>query len=300
MKFGHATQEEINELDLSLPPDHKMNKELLDGTNHKPSFFVGCGKWGISEWVGPLYPKGTKQKDFLSAYLTKFNSIELNGTFYRLSRSSIESWAEKARHTDFLYCPKWSQRISHFKRLSDVEENTNYFIESVALLGKNLGASFLTLPPNFGPKHIERVFDFIKLIPKDYPAQLEFRHKDWFVEPIFSDLMSALKDRGLGAVITDVALRRDVLHMCITCPTLFIRFNGYGLHPSDFSRLDSWIERLVGWSNEGLQKVFFFMHQENEAHTIVLCDYFIRKLNKRMDTNLMPLDLPEDYYQNQQ
>ncbi|NND34763.1 MAG: DUF72 domain-containing protein [Saprospiraceae bacterium] len=296
MKFGHVNQEEIDTLTFTLPEDHKISREILNGIDYKPSFFVGCGKWGIPEWVGPLYPEGTRQKDFLSAYLTKFNSIELNGTFYRLSRSSIESWAEQAGASDFLYCPKWSQRISHFKRLSDVEENTNYFMESVALLGKNLGATFLTLPPNFGPKYIDRVFEFIRLLPKNYPALLEFRHQDWFIEPVFSEVMSALKERGIGAVITDVALRRDALHMCLTSPTLFVRFNGYGLHPSDFKRLDDWIDRLVTWSDKGLKKVFFFMHQENEAHTIALCDYFIKNINKKLSTNLLPLDLPSDYY----
>jgi uncharacterized protein YecE (DUF72 family) len=297
MNYGHVSQDEIDQITFDLPHEHALTDSTLNNQLATTKFYVGCGKWGIPAWVGPLYPEGTKEKDFLNFYLQKFNSIELNGTFYRLSRTSIESWATQAKGSEFLYCPKWSQRISHFKRLSDVEENTTYFIDSVALLGQNLGSTFLTLPPNFGPKNIDRVYEFLQLLPQNYPFHLELRHKDWFEEPIFSEVMQALKEKGLGAVITDVALRRDALHMCVTCPTLLVRFNGYGLHPTDFQRLDQWVDQLMSWSARGLEKVFFFMHQENEAHTIVLCDYFIKQLNARMETNLTPLNLPADYYQ---
>ena len=291
MNFGHVSQEEIGSLDFTLPKDHSESYLRTASKVSDPQIFVGCGKWGIPEWVGPLYPEGTKEKDYLNHYVKKFNSIELNGTFYRLSRSSLESWAAAAEGQDFLYCPKWSQRISHFKRLEDVEENTQYFMDSAALLGPHLGCSFLTLPPNFGPKHMERVKNFINLLPRDYPAQIEFRHKDWFEEPVFSEIMKDLRARGLGAVITDVALRRDALHMCLTCPTAFIRFNGYALHSTDFERLDAWILRLADWFEHGLQRVYFFMHQENEAHTIVLCDYFIKNVNSRLGFNLQALNL---------
>jgi len=290
VKFGHASVEEIGTLSFELPSDHPSSV-ILTRNNGDFQVFVGCGKWGIPEWVGPLYPEGTKSKDYLDSYIRHFNSIELNGTFYRLSRSSIEKWAESARGTDFQYCPKWSQRISHFKRLNDVEENVQYFIDSMSMLGENLGSTFLTLPPNFGPKHEERVHSFIDLLPDQYPMHVEFRHKDWFEEPVFTNTMKKLQSKGLGAVITDVALRRDVLHMCLNSSNVFIRFNGYGLHASDYSRLDSWISKLREWRNLGIEKVFFFMHQANEAHTIVLCDYFIKALNKSLDMDLKPLNL---------
>ncbi|NND09085.1 MAG: DUF72 domain-containing protein [Saprospiraceae bacterium] len=290
MKFGHATAEEIGDVSFSLPQEHPLS------ISHKPnpdkfSIRVGCGKWGIPTWIGTLYPEGTKQKNFLEAYIAHFNSIELNGTFYRLSRTSIDKWASAAEGADFLFCPKWSQRISHFKRLNEVEENVQYFMDSMALLGENLGATFLTLPPNFGPKHEERVNSFLDLIPDGYPFQIEFRHKDWFEEAVFARVMEKLRDKRFGAVITDVALRRDVLHMCRTSQTVFIRFNGYGLDESDYERLDKWVSRLADWRQLGVHQVFFFMHQANEEHTIVLCDYFIKQVNAKLDQQIKPLNL---------
>jgi len=281
MKFGHTEQEQLDQLAFALPPDHPASLIHEDAVA-APSFqvYTGCGKWGIKEWIGSVYPDGTKQKDFLAAYLKTFGSIELNGTFYRLSRNSIEAWKNAAAGTEFLFCPKWSQRISHFKRLHEAEENIEYFIDSMELLGDRLGQTFLTLPPNFGIKHMQRVKDFLQLIPEGYPLQMEFRHKEWFQDDHFAELTTALRERKIGLVITDVALRRDVLHMCLTTPIAFVRFNGYGLHASDYQRLDEWIGRIESWKRAGLKQVFFFMHQQNEVHTPLLCSYFAEQLSR--------------------
>ncbi len=294
MKFGHAEPEHLNGLTFELPPDH-TDSLIQKSQKAHDSFrvYTGCGKWGIKEWIGPIYPKGTKQKNFLSAYLQTFGSIELNGTFYRLSRTSIENWKAAAEGTDFLFCPKWSQRISHFKRLNEVEENTEYFMQSMALLGDHLGQTFLTLPPNFGVKHMQRVKDFLELVPPGYPLQMEFRHKEWFEEAHFAELVGVLKAQQIGLVITDVALRRDVLHMCLTSPVAFVRFNGYGLHETDYTRLDAWVERLLEWRQNGLKSVYFFMHQQNETHTPYLASYLAERLRKSGGIDVHAPKLPQ-------
>ena len=288
MKFGHVSQEQINEINLSLPEDHADNIFSKHSLRASSNFqiYVGCGKWGIPAWAGTVYPEGTKEKDFLAQYIKHFNAIELNSTFYRLSRSSLEKWAESAQGTNFRFCPKWSRRITHLKRLNEIEENTQYFMDSVAMLGPNLGASFISLPHNFGSKYQDRIQNFLDLLPDNYPVHLEFRHADWFTEPVFSETMSMLEEKGVGAVITDVALRRDALHMRPTCREVFIRFNGYGLHQSDFNRLDQWIERIKIWKDMGMEKLYFFMHQENEAHTPVLVNYFSEQINEILGLHL--------------
>lgn len=294
MKFGHVEHSEIDSVDFALPEDHPKSILSKKGTPASTfEIFIGCGKWGIPEWVGPIYPEGTKEKDFLREYIQRFNAIELNNTFYRISRSAIQKWGEVAEGMPFRFCPKWSRRITHLKRLQDVNENAEYFIESFKPLGNQLGASFLSLPHNFGPKHMDRVLHFLDLIPESYPLHMEFRHKEWFEDIAFDEIMSALENKGFGAVITDVALRRDVLHQRLTSREVFIRFNGYGLHPSDYKRLDDWVERLSNWKDLGLKTVYFFNHQENEQHTPVLCDYMAQQLNKKLGTNLPVLNLSQ-------
>jgi uncharacterized protein YecE (DUF72 family) len=95
-----------------------------------------------------------------------------------------------------------------------------------------------------------------------------------------------LADLGFGAVITDVAGRRDVLHMRLTVPRAFIRFNGYGLIPSDYSRMDEWAARIKNWMAGGMEEIYFFGHQMDEAHTPATCAYMIRKLNEVADAKL--------------
>jgi len=285
MKYGHVSTDVLETIHFTLPPDqvliNKDEKELSGGYK----IFCGCGKWGIKEWVGNLYPEGTKEDNFLNAYMGRFNAIELNSTFYRLSRTSIEEWAAVAKGSNFKFCPKWSRRISHISWLKDVEESTAFFIDACTLFTENLGATFLQLPENFGPKYMDRVQGFLELIPNDYPLHLELRHKDWFESQTFEEISNLLASKKFGLVITDTAGRRDVIHMTLTAPVVFVRFNGYGLHPTDYSRLDEWAERIKTWERQGIREVYFFCHQADERHTPEICRYFLRILSHNINPN---------------
>jgi uncharacterized protein YecE (DUF72 family) len=282
MKFGSAETEELSDINWLLPDDHSQNARILGGTPAgDPKVYTGCGKWGIKEWIGHIYPKGTRSADFLREYSKVFNSVELNNTFYRLNRPSIDDWTETVTGSDFKFCPKFSRRISHLRRIGPgSEENTSYFIDAVLQFGDHLGAPFLQMPENFGPKHLERFHTWLTWIPDEFPLFVELRHREWFEDPVFGEITDLLEKHGKGLAITDTALRRDVVHQRLTTPQAFIRFNGYGLHPSDFQRLDDWARRITDWLRQGLQTVYFFGHQQNELHTPRICVYFLRKLKE--------------------
>jgi uncharacterized protein YecE (DUF72 family) len=274
MKFGHVSSEVLETIDFSLTPG-KIQISLKNEEKSELKIFCGCGKWGIKEWVGTVYPDGTKEDTFLKEYINKFNAVELNSTFYRLSHSSIQDWASEAKGSGFRFCPKWSRRISHLSWLKEVEESTQFFIDACSLFNENLGATFLQLPENFGPKYIDRVAKFLETVPSGFPLHLELRHKDWFEPAIFEEVSNLLVEKEFGLVITDTAGRRDVVHMAITSPVVFIRFNGYGLHPTDYSRLDAWATRINSWNDIGVREVYFFGHQADEGHTPEICGYFL-------------------------
>ena len=80
MKFGSLPSDQLDSLDLVLPPDHVDNKSHLQSEN-TGKIYVGCAKWGRDEWVGDIFPEGIKEKDYLAEYVKQFNSIELNSTF---------------------------------------------------------------------------------------------------------------------------------------------------------------------------------------------------------------------------
>jgi hypothetical protein len=95
-------------------------------------------------------------------------------------------------------------------------------------------------------------------------------------------MFELFSELGVGTVITDVAGRRDVLHMRLTTPVAFIRFVTNGLHPLDFQRADAWAERLAVWAAKGLQEVYFFVHSPEEQTSPEMMAYVIGRFNERL------------------
>jgi uncharacterized protein YecE (DUF72 family) len=123
--------------------------------------------------------------------------------------------------------------------------------------------------------------NFVKDFPVGVPLAVEARHEDWFNNAaIFNRLFNLLEEYHISPVISDVSGRRDVLHMRLTTETLLVRFVGHGLHPTDFTRIDDWTERLGEWFDKGLSQVFFFIHEPKEVFTPEMAIYFLSRLEK--------------------
>lgn len=285
MKFGTPeTLEELDDLDLSLPKDHPDNKLPPQSTSQ---VHVGCSAWGLDEWVGTVFPEKTKKKDYLSEYIKKFNSVELNSTFYNVKKANMQSWAEQAKGHDFKYCPKFNRRISHIKRLKEeVWELADYFVEMCMNFEDNLGIAFLQMPENFGPKWFDRLKDFIAHLPKEFPAAVELRHAEWFEGEVFDETFQMLAEHNKTAVITDTALKRSIVHQRHTNDKVFVRFAGYQDHHTNDGRLDEWADRIATWLNNGISEAYFFCKHEDESFSPATADYFIEKVNKSAGLNL--------------
>lgn len=288
MKFGKMGK--IDGIDFTMPPTPKTTEELLKKsvkTKSAPLIFSGCTGWSMKEWLGSFYPKNAKSQDFLRFYARQFNTIELNSTYYRIpDKKSVDKWVEQTQ-PGFKFAPKIPQIISQSEDLSLRENYIESFSEVIVGLGDRLGTSFLQLPPNFAPKNIRSLEQFLKRFPcKDIPLSVEIRNENWFVEKDMTILQELLSEYGAGMVLSDVAGRRDVLHMYLSNSTAMIRFVGNELHPSDFSRMDAWIYRLKEWFDLGLREVYFFHHQDNNLLAPEMSIYFNRKLNDVLGTNL--------------
>lgn len=285
MKFGKL--QDINKVDFKLPNDHIITGQVLSNLPKrvgKPKVFVGCTGWSMKEWVGTVYPTGTKTKDCLRHYVRQFNTIELNTTHYRIpNTTTIEKWKNTAP-SDFHYSPKIPQSISHSRDLGKSTENLNLFCESISSLEENLGCSFMQLPPYFAYNRLPVLHDFLERLPKGIPLALEFRHESWFNTPrYFNELITLLRQYQVATVITDVAGRRDVLHQCLTNETAMVRFVGNGLHSTDYERVDAWIKRLGEWFDKGLHQVYFFTHEPDNILAPELADYFVKQMKKAHD-----------------
>ncbi len=283
MKFGKVDHPEL--IDFSLPNTHEKTINLLSSYDkvEKPTVYVGCAKWNKADLKG-FYPRGTK--DELEYYSKQFNSIELNATFYRqFSAEQFEKWGLKTPK-GFKFFPKLGQEISHWKRLKEVQDAVNVYLDNSSHLQEKLGTIFLQLHSNFGPKNFEILQNFVVSWPKGIPLAIELRHKDWYEDKvIFNQYTQLLEEHDVANVLVDTAGRRDMMHMRLTNNEAFVRYVGAN-HPSDYARLDDWVVRLKEWKDLGLENIHFFIHQNLEVESPLLAAYFIKKLNDSLGVNL--------------
>ncbi|MFT6209993.1 MAG: hypothetical protein ACJAYA_000518 [Bacteroidia bacterium] len=281
MKFGKVDDPGL--VDFSMPNDHADTKRVLSNGEGNFRVFVGCAKWNKQD-LKNFYPRGTK--DELGYYSSQFNCIELNATFYRIfSKAQFEKWRDKTPE-DFRFFPKVAQNVSHWGRLKDVERVVEEVVHVFGGLEEKLGRAFLQLKDDFAPKDFDRVAKFCENWPKSVPLAMEFRHPDWYGDPkVAEELYQVLKSNNISNIITDTAGRRDLVHMRLTTPNCFVRYTGAN-HPSDYTRMDDWIERLAIWKEQGIEEVDFFIHQNVELESPLLAAYFVEKLNATLGTDL--------------
>jgi uncharacterized protein YecE (DUF72 family) len=154
MDFGRVPEDELSKIDFGLNAEPDFNKGILKGKPAKdPKVYIGCAKWGRTEWVGKIYPPKAKEKDFLEHYVQHYNSIELNATHYKVyGEESIKKWVAKATNKDFKFCPKMYQGVTHRGSLKGKDFIMNEFFRGIVTFGEHLGPTFIQVSETFAPK----------------------------------------------------------------------------------------------------------------------------------------------------
>jgi len=164
-------------------------------SSHSRTLYVGTSGFAFPEWKGVFYPPGTKDREMLAYYATRFHSVEVNYTFRRdPTPKSVEAWAAAAPE-DFRFVLKANQRITHYRRLTDPEPALA-FLEAVAPLGERLGPILFQCPPQM-KREPGRLEAFLDALPTEHRYAFEFRHSSWDEE---TPLLAA---RGAAWVISD-------------------------------------------------------------------------------------------------
>lgn len=289
MDFGKLPQEQLNSVDFTLPAEPADNSLVLTGKKSgKPQVYLGIPRSGDKSWIGRVYPKGTKEAGFMEQYVKHFNCIELNATHYKIyTPAEISKWAARAEGRNFKFCPKVPQLISHYSNFANVFDQTSAFLEGVLAFGEHLGPIFLQVSESYAPNCREPLFKYLASLPTDLSFFLEVRHPQWFSDPVIKkELFDTLRSLKIGAVITDTSGRRDCAHMHLTVPKTFVRFVCNLLHPTDYTRCDAWVERIIYWINNGLEELYMFVHMPDEMYGPELVAYLIDKLNPACNLHL--------------
>ncbi|MEO3404921.1 DUF72 domain-containing protein [Mucilaginibacter sp. CAU 1740] len=280
MELGHV--QDLSEIDFSLAPDSASTLSALQRqqTTAPLQVYIGAPKWGEKSWKGIIYPKKANDKELLIRYSQNFNTVEFGPTFYNIyNAAQISNWATQISNPDFKFCPKFPQLITHISRLGNARENTDKFYHSLKGFGDHLGPLLLQLGENFSPKSFTNLKNYLEGLDPAIKVHVEIRNKNWFVDQeARKDFFELLKSLHVGTVISDTAGRRDCVHMELTTPNAMIRFVGNNLHESDYRRMDDWVARITTWQQLGLQKLWFFMHQNDERYVPQACAYFIEQL----------------------
>ncbi len=288
MEFGKL--QDISEMNFDLPVEADRNQRVLGKQKDSPKsrIYIGLARWGDSKLVGTLYPKGTVSKDYLYQYARQFNTIEMNTTHYRIpTPEMVEQWKGKTPE-GFMFCPKIPQTISHSPDFGESLQATSLFLKALYTFDDKLGLPFMQLPPTFEPRsNGKALFDYLSAWPQDIPLAVEFRHPHWFEDKkIRERAFDLLEEYQLSSVITDTAGRRDVVHMELTNSRLIVRFVGNALHPSDYQRIDTWVERVGRWLDQGLQELYFIVHQPEDTWAAELSVYLVDRMNSKLKLSL--------------
>jgi len=170
-----------------------------------PELRLGTSAFTAAGWEGSFYPEGMKPADYLSFYATKFDTVELDNTFYRTpALSTVQGWNAKTP-PGFLFAAKVPQIITHEKVLVDCEDDLKQFLAAMDALGDKLGPLLFQFG-YFNQKAFKTQADFLavlrpflKKLPKDYRFAVEIRNKNW-MDARFAD---ALRERGVALALID-------------------------------------------------------------------------------------------------
>jgi uncharacterized protein YecE (DUF72 family) len=213
---------------------------------------IGTSGWEYRHWRGDFYPTAISRDRWLEFYASRFDTVELNNTFYRLpAAAAFGAWGHRVP-ASFRFAVKASRYLTHLKRLKDPEEPIERFWTRVRRLGRRLGPVLYQLPPRWRPNH-ERLSRFLEAIPEASQA-MEFRDRRWYTDRTFALLTNA----GVGLCLHDMAGSATGRRSPVG-PFVYLRFHGeaYGGRYSS-QRLSAWARRIVDWSDGGLPVWVYF------------------------------------------
>jgi uncharacterized protein YecE (DUF72 family) len=151
---------------------------------------VGTSGYNYPEWKGTFYPSTLPTAQMLSFYAERFPAVEINYTFYRMPNArTLASWGA-ATPERFVFVLKAPRRITHDRRLVDIEEPLGYFLDTVRTLSSKLGPLLFQLPPSFR-KDPTRLGDLLGRLPPGGRHAFEFRHQSWFDEDVYALLRAS-------------------------------------------------------------------------------------------------------------
>jgi uncharacterized protein YecE (DUF72 family) len=224
---------------------------------------VGTSGWHYSHWVGLFYPETMAPEDYLAFYASRFDTVEINNTFYHLpTEAAVLGWRRSAP-PGFIFAVKASRYITHFRKLKDPEEPLANVIGRAQLLEDRLGPILFQLPPrwHFNP---DRLASFLAALPPGHRYALEFRDPSWLDEQAYS----LMREHGVALCIHDSG--GHWWPQVLTASFVYLRFHGpdgryEGHYRTD--ELSGWAATFRSWAEEG-RDVYAYFNNDWQGHAL--------------------------------
>jgi len=215
--------------------------------------YVGTSGYGYKEWKGKFYPEKISPGEMLHFYSERFNTVEINNTFYHMPTESVlASWAEQVPD-NFVFALKAPQVITHLKRLRNVDSETEYLFRTLSVLERKLGPVLFQFPKSFHADH-SALKDFLDLIPVNVSCAFEFRSPSW----LDAESLDILRKRECSLCVADTD-ENPANEIIRTAPWGYLR-----LRRSDYTDADlaEWLTRIL---SQKWERAFVFFKHEEEA-----------------------------------
>lgn len=224
---------------------------------------IGCSGWNYRHWRGAFYPETMPMSRWFDHYAATFDTVEINNSFYRLPKAeTFDKWREQAP-AGFCYAVKANRFLTQAKKLKDCAEPLQRMLTPFRHLKQTLGPILYQLPPRFRV-NLDRLTEFIDLLPRDLTHVFEFREKSWLTE----EVLALLDARGVSFCAHDMP--GSATPLWAAGPVAYVRFHGgegkyWGRYPDE--ALLSWTDWIVAKAKTG-RDVWCYFNNDIHAHAI--------------------------------
>jgi uncharacterized protein YecE (DUF72 family) len=244
---------------------------------------VGCSGWNYKSWRRTFYPAELAASAWLPFYAARFDTVEINNSFYRLPDKSVFAAWRRTVPRGFTFAVKASRYLTHMKKLRDPEQPVARLFDEARALGPALGPVLYQLPPNFH-LDIARLTDFLAVLPRRVRHVVEFRHPSWYVDATFACL------EAHGAVLCLHDKRGSAIAEPLVGPFVYVRFHGpSGDYHGGYSteQLGRWA-RVLADAASGGRDVYAYFNNDPNAEAVRNAATLRALVNEAVDAQLQP------------
>jgi uncharacterized protein YecE (DUF72 family) len=239
---------------------------------------VGCSGWSYADWRGVVYPADAPSRSWFGHYAERFDTVELNATFYRLpERSTVDGWAAQAP-PGFCYAVKVGQFASHRRKLREPETWLGNHLDRAERLGPALGPNLVQLPPRWR-RDVARLDEFLSVAPKRIRWAVELRDPSW----IHDDVFATLEAHGAALCLHDLLPQQPWIR---TTDWTYLRFHGPRAVEEPYHgrytgrRLWRVADQLAEWADDGGDAYAYF-NNDWYGHAVVDAEWLRARLTRQ-------------------